>query len=80
MSKGRLICPDLDRLAAIFVGWRDVLKMIISDNISSGDTLFVNQLIYVQIYTASRNVNKPATGDAVISRASFNTYDSLPSS
>jgi hypothetical protein len=69
-----LIRPDLYRLPTISARPRNILEMVIANDISNRHSVFVYPIIHSQVYATRRDIRKMTISNAIISSAWRNTY------
>jgi len=69
-----LVRPDLYRLPTISACPGNILKMVISNDISSRHAVFVYSIIHRQVYATRRDIRKTTVSNVIVSSAWHNSY------
>jgi len=70
----RLIGPDLDRLSSIRALLRNILEMVVANNVANRNSVFVYLITHLEVYATRGDVGKSTISNAIISGARCNTY------
>jgi hypothetical protein len=75
----RLISPDFNRLPSIRTLLGNILEMVVANDISDRNTVFVYRITHLKVYAARGDIGKSTIGNVIFSGARCNTYRrSLP--
>jgi hypothetical protein len=74
VSIRRLIGPDLDRLPSIRALLRNILEMVVANDISNRNSVFVYLITHLKVYATRGDIGKSTISNAIFSGARCNTY------